>query len=214
MNDYALTENVFLSPTPKGAYYATASSEIEPARSILQGLMSRDTTRNPVPDEIAAWTGETDNLALLYRMERVNWLAGTPEPSTLAVRNLEADMPAALAQISDEGRALLADTQGFPLAQAGFHHEIAEELSLLGAEIANLQHKYDNLIRSNLRLTSAAMGLLDSAGNSQFGAWPLYVGKQQFMLLIEGMPKFDQPAFLQVIWSLCWRYGAIAVDSV
>lgn len=207
MNNYALIENSFLSPTPKGAYYATASPESEPARAVLQGLMRYEVTRTAELDEIAAWTGGTDNLALLYRMERVKWLVGKPETSSLEVRNLETDMPAVLAQLSDEGRALLADTQGFPLAQAGFHHEIAEELALFGAEIANLQQKYGNLIRGNLRLTSAAMGLMDSAGNSQLGAWPLYIGSQQFMLLIEGMPKFDQPAFLQVVWSLCWRYG-------
>jgi hypothetical protein len=207
MNDYALTDNIFLSPTPKGAYYATASPEPEPARAVLQGLMSHDATRIAALDEIAGWSGDPDCLPLLYRMERVNWLAGAAEPAELQVRNMEADMPAALAQLSADGRALLADTQGFPLAQSGFHHEIAEELALFGAEVANLQHKYGSLIRGNLRLASPAMGLLDSAGNSQLGAWPLYVGQQQFMLLVEGMPKFDQPAFLQIVWSLCWRYG-------
>jgi len=207
MNDYSLSENVYLTPTPRGAYYAVAGPEPEPARAVLQGLMSRDCTRKTSMEDLKVWTKETDNLALLYRMERINWVAGQPEPLELGARNLETDMPALLAQLSAEGRALLADTHGFPLAQAGFPHELAEELALFGAEIAILQNKYSSMIRGNLRLASPALGLVDVAGNSQLGAWPLYVGSQQFMLLIEGMPMFDRPAFMQVVWSLCWRYG-------
>ena len=208
MNEYTLSESVFLTPTPKGAYYATASPEPEAARAVLRGLMAREETRPASLDEIGAWTGESDSLPLLYRMERADWLTGATASTMLVVRNLETDMPVVLERLSEEGRALLADTQGFTLAQAGFHHEIAEELALLGAEIANLQFKYNKLIRGNLRLPSAAMGLLDSAGNSQLGIWPLFIGSQQFLLMVQGMPKFDQPAFLQMAWSLCWRYGS------
>jgi len=208
MNDYSLSESIFLTPTPRGAYYATASPEPEAARAVLQGLMSRDTTGPASPEDLQAWTGESDNLALLYRMERINWVAGQAEGQTLAARNLEDDMPRYLAELSAEGRALLADTHGFPLAQAGFAHELSEELALFGAEIAGLQNKYSNMIRGSLRLASPALGLVDAAGNSQLGAWPLYVGSQQFMLIIEGMPMFDRPAFLQLVWGLCWRYGA------
>lgn len=208
MNDYLLSENVFLTPTPRGAYYAVAGPDAEPARAILQGLLSREQTFVASPDDLESWTGDKDCLPLLYHMERIGWIEGKESSISLQARNIENDVPALLAELSEEGKALLADSHGFPLAQAGFAHELAEELALFGAELGALQNKYSALIRGSLRLPTPALGLVDAVGNSQVGAWPLYVGNQQFMLLVEGIPAFDRPAFLQLVWALCWRYGS------
>jgi hypothetical protein len=84
---------------------------------------------------------------------------------------------------------------------------VAEELAIFAAGISAIQDKHSELIRSKLRLGSPAMAVIDSGGNSELGFWPLYIGKQHFMLVISGIPRFDQQAYLHLIWVLCRRYN-------
>ncbi|MEE9356956.1 hypothetical protein [Candidatus Vondammii sp. HM_W22] len=48
---------------------------------------------------------------------------------------------------------------------------------------------------------------MDAAGNSQLGFWPLYFGEQRFVLALNGRPKFNQPAFRDMVWVLAQRYA-------
>jgi hypothetical protein len=140
-------------------------------------------------------------------MEKSKWIAGRAESETLAAQHIEADVPFLLSQLSSNGMALLADHDGFHLVNAGFTQEVAEELAILAAGISTLQDKHSELFKNKLRLGTLAMAVIDSGGNSELGCWPLYIGKHHFMLVISGIPRFDQQAYLHLIWALCKKYN-------
>ena len=207
MADYQLTQDVHIIPTPLGAYCAASNPQPDAARSLILGIMASETTQKVSVETLRQFVGTGDPLQLLYWMEKSKWIAGRAESETLAAQHIETDVPFLLSQLSGDGMALLADHDGFHLVSAGFTQEVAEELAILAAEISTIQNKHSELIRNKLRLGTLAMAVIDSGGNSELGCWPLYIGKHQFMLVISGIPQFNQQAYLHLIWALCKKYS-------
>ncbi len=123
---------------------------------------------------------------------------------------IEALLPPLLAQLSDEGRAILAEKRGLYLGTAGFAHETSEELAALGADLANVHERHSKLLHGNLRLRSDGWGMVNAGGASEIGFWPLYFGEEYFILVVGGMPRFNQEAFTTLLWTLGVRYGSVA----
>ena len=48
---------------------------------------------------------------------------------------------------------------------------------------------------------------MDAAGNSQLGFWPLFIDTQRFALILQGVPRFNQPVFTELVWALSTRYA-------
>jgi hypothetical protein len=109
--------------------------------------------------------------------------------------------------MSENGKVLLADMQGFYIASHGFPHEVAEELSGLSAELASIHERRSGLLMNNLGLVSNAWAIVDVFGNSQIGFWPLFIGKNRFVIAISGVPHFNQPEFVDLVWALSMRYA-------
>ncbi|MCK4841865.1 MAG: hypothetical protein KAT04_08275, partial [Methylococcales bacterium] len=120
---------------------------------------------------------------------------------------LDEILSSILGNISESGKVLLADDQGFYLACNGFPHEVAEELSALSAEIATVHEKRSGLLMNNLGLGSQAWSVIDAFGSSQMGFWPIFIGKTRFVIIISGIPHFNQPDFVTLIWALSIRYA-------
>jgi hypothetical protein len=207
MSDYQLTHDVHIIPTPLGAYCAASNPQPDAARALILGIMASETTQKVSVETLRKFVGDADPLQLLYWMEKSKWISGRAESETLAAQHIETDLPYLLSQLSSEGKALLADHQGFHLVSAGFTQDVAEELAIFAASISTIQDKHAELIRNKLRLGTLAMAVIDSGGNSELGCWPLYIGAQHFMLVVSGIPKFDQQAYLHLIWALCKRYN-------
>lgn len=207
MIEYQLTTDVHIIPTSLGAYYAASNPQPGPARALIFGMMANDEMKPISMGALRRYTGDTDPLPLLYRMENAHWIEGRAESERLATQHIETDVPKLLRQLSGNSKALLTDTQGFYLTNAGFAHEQAEDLAIFAAEIATIQRKQSDLIRGSLRLGVPAMAVVDSGGNSELGFWPLYIGDHQFMLIVSGIPLFDRPAYMHLIWALCLRYN-------
>jgi hypothetical protein len=203
----------FLAATPAGAYLATQQPEVEPARRLLLALLTAESTPALTEAALAGWCGlaADDAAALLARLQKMALVEAFAAPRAPLPGSLEALLPGLLAQLSASGRALLADTQGFYLATAGFPHESAEELSALSADLASLHERHGKLLRNNLGILSSSWALVDAAGNSRVGFWPLFVGKQRFALVIAGLPRLNQPAFVELIGLLSRRYAAVSV---
>ena len=49
--------------------------------------------------------------------------------------------------------------------------------------------------------------IVDMAGNSRVGFWPLFVGDHRFVLALGGLPALNHPALVELVWSLTVRYG-------
>ena len=211
MKQFTLAEGLYVFPSPGGAYYAVSARERNPTRNVLQSLLKMEWTPRLTLEGLKAWSGIEDSeqaLRLLYHAQGLNWVEGFESPLNCRNQPLEQLLPGLLETLSAHGKALLADGQGFYLASHGFAHEVAEELSALSAELANLNERRSGVLAKNLGLGTSAWGVVNASGNSQIGFWPLYVGKHRFTLVVSGLPHFNQPDFVQLIWTLCMRYAA------
>ena len=143
---------------------------------------------------------------VIYHIKKLKFLQGFDQNQFVPEGTIEESLPELLKLLSSDHKALLADGQGFYLAGSGFTHEAAEELSALSGDLASLYTRHQGIIRGNLNIKSGAFALVDAAGYSQLGFWPLYIGDTLFMLVISGVPRLDQKVFVDLIWTLHKRY--------
>lgn len=201
-------DDKYILPTAAGAYYCIASKETEPAKQFLQQLMIANTTAHLDSDTLKHLFADEalDQEQILYHIQELKWLQGFDQSRQLSGSTIEDALPDILEPLSSNGKALLADGQGFYLASTGFTHEASEELSALSGDLSSLYVRHQGIIKGNLNIKSSAFALVDAAGYSQLGFWPLYIGDLLFILVISGVPRFDQDAFVNLIWTLHKRY--------
>jgi len=210
MSSFSLNSNLFINITPRGAYYAVQDNANDVTRSILLKLLmmdeSPDLTDNSVTELCEMELEDASNL--IHRMQTLGLISGQQEIETAPETNLEDMLEELLAALSDSKKVLLAEHSGLYLGASGFPHEAAEGLAAISANLSEVYQRHKRLLRGNLRFNQNAWGLIDAAGNSEVGFWPLYIGYNQFTLVIHGMPQLNRPAFKQLVWSLMRRYGA------
>ena len=201
-------QDKYILPTPAGAYYCISSRETEPAKQFLQRLMTEKETMQLDAETLGhLFKDETINQQqLLQHIDKLKWLQGFDQTIQILPGTIEQALPDILQPLSSDGKALLADDQGLYLASTGFTHEAAEELSALSGDLSSLYVRHQGIIKGNLNIKSSAFSIVDAAGYSQLGFWPIYIGELMFVLVISGAPRFDQVAFVNLIWSLHKRY--------
>jgi hypothetical protein len=214
MASYKLEEGLYLYPTPAGAYYAIASNDTEKSRKFLCTLLGQQQTPKlniANLKQLMNLDSDESCLELLYHCQRLGWIQGISRPLDFPQEPLEKLLPGLLAKLSQSDKALLADNQGFYLASNGFPHEVAEELSALSAEIAVVYNRRSGVLIKNLGLASNAWAVIDASGNSKIGFWPIMIGAQHFHLVVSGVPNFNQPEFVSLIWVLTVRYSKTGI---
>lgn len=201
-------QDKYILPTPAGAYYCISSRETEPAKQFLQKLMAEKETMHLDAETLDhLLKDETNNQQqVLQHIHKLKWLQGFDQAIQILPGTIEEALPEILKLLSSDGKALLADDQGLYLASTGFTHEAAEELSALSGDLSSLYVRHQGIIKGNLNIKSSAFSIVDAAGYSQLGFWPIYIGDLMFVLVISGAPRFDQVAFVNLIWSLHKRY--------
>lgn len=210
MDKYTLVDGLFLYPTPVGSYYAVSSLEEDKSRKFLKRLFLESETPALNIESIKGLMDEQKDekaLELLHHCQKIGWVQGVKDRVENPKGALDEILPPLLANFSEIDKVLLADDQGFYLARSGFPHEVAEELSALSAEIDKIHQKRSGLLKNNLGVGSQAWSIVDPFGCSQIGFWPLHIGGVRFVVVIEGVPHFNQPDFVTLIWALSKRYA-------
>lgn len=210
MSAYSLTEGLYLYPTPAGAYYAACSVETDKPRQFLRALLKHKQTYALNIANLQLLMNQDEEqkcMELLHHCQKLGWIQGLDAVLQYPQGALEEILPEWLSKISEHGKVLLADSQGFYLSSHGFPHETAEELSALSAEIATVHERRSGLLMNNMGLASHAWAVIDAAGNSQVGFWPLFIGNNRFVVAISGIPHFNQPEFVSLVWALSMRYA-------
>ena len=200
----SLQSNLYPRVTPAGAYYAVSSNVPSASRTLLHGLLRASGNETASTDNLLAWA-ETDDadsaLNLLYRLQRLEFLYGDEQPVYQEFSMTDDQLPELLAQLSSVGKALLADANGLYFANAGFHHETAEEVGLMSSEVATLGEKHQLLVKNNLNIHH------NPSGQTELTFFPLYAGKVKLVLVVAGMPDLNKEAFVSLIKVLCNRYA-------
>lgn len=210
MSKYTLTDGLYLYPTPAGAYYAVSSNDIDKPRQFIRQILQQPETQALTIENLEKLTGISDQqkcFELLYRCQKLGWVQGLDAKRNYPSGLLENILPNLLSKMSESGKVLLADMQGFYLASHGFPHEVAEELSALSAELASIHRHRSGVLMNNLGVTSQSWAIVDVFGNSQIGFWPLFIGRNRFVIVISGVPHFNQPELVDLIWTLSVRYS-------
>jgi hypothetical protein len=207
---FRLIPGVYVHPTPGGCYHAIATPVKTPERETIRALLKRNQIPALTMESLQDWSSLANDqqiLALLHRLQSLRWIQGFKETRQCPHQPMETLLPHLLGNLGSLGKALLADNQGFYLATSGFPHEVAEELSALSAELANLHERRAGVLQHNIGIGSSAFGVINAAGNSQLGFWPLYIDNVRFTLVISGMPHLNHPDFVTLTWLLTQRYG-------
>lgn len=206
-DEFIIESGLLLWPTPAGAYYAVQSSKKDAASRYILQLLTQEQT--PVLDEQQLQLLDEDSevaLNKLYHLKNMGHLQVIDTPVLNNTKPLQEILPSLLSALCDDGKAVLADEQGLSLSQVGFAHESAEELSALSANLHVMQERHRKLLQNNLGVYSSGWGLIDAAGNSQIGFWPLFLPADKFTLILSGMPRFNSTSFVSMIACLALRY--------
>jgi hypothetical protein len=211
MSEFKLIDGLYLYPTPAGAYHAVSATDVDKPRRFLKRLLQLPQTPPLTVDELMVLTESDDEskaLELLHHCQKVGWVQGVDTVVEAPKQALEDILPDLLGRISENGKVLLADEQGFYLATSGFPHEVAEELSGLSAELATVHQRRSGLLVNNMGISSYAWAIVDVFGNSEIGFWPVFIGKYRFVIAVSGIPHFNQMEFVTLVWALTIRYTA------
>lgn len=204
-----------LLATPAGAYFAVSANDDDPLRDALFSALARPYAWPPAAEAARAAPGESsesgaapsqETLDRLFELEWIDAAAQDAEPAS--AEPLERLLPELLAALSGEGCALLADHQGLQIAVAGFGERQAQGLAALSSEAISLGLRHRQLMRHSGTRTPAAWAMVDAAGNSQIGVWPLFLGRRWFALVVGGRPLFARQAFLRLVRTLVRRTAA------
>ena len=112
-------------------------------------------------DNLQKMTGINDPqkcFELLHHCQKLSWIQGLESVREYPSDLLENILPALLNKMSESGKVLLADMQGFYLASHGFPHEVAEELSALSADIATIYDRRSGLLTNNMGIAKSCLG--------------------------------------------------------
>lgn len=202
MSQYSLAEGLYLYPTPAGAYYAASSVESDKPRQCLKNILQQQQTPSLTIETLQSLMGHDDEkkcLELLHHCQKLGWIQGVNSARNYPSGALENILPQLLSSLSENGKVLLADQEGFYLVSSGFPHEVAE--------ISTVHDRRSGLLRNNMGLGSNAWAVVDVFGNSHVGFWPLFIGKNRFVIAISSIPHFNQPDFVSLVWSLSIRYA-------
>lgn len=209
MAEFKLVKGLYLYPTPTGAYQAVSSPAADLSRRLIHRLLQMEATPALTEQELLTLTEMADiqkALEILHHCQKLGWVQGIDKPVALPVGALEDTLPVLLGKLTEQGKVLLADEQGFYLASSGFPHEVAEELSALSADLATVHKRRSGLLYNNMGVASHAWAIVDAFGNSQIGFWPIFIGSHRFVIVMAGVPHFNQAEFVTLVWALSKRY--------
>lgn len=201
------SEQLYFEVTPTGAYYATMSQEPDAQRALLLQLLSSDTAVPYLPALLTKLTGLEADAArdLLKQMQADSMIKLSNRPPKMITGTLEQILPDLIDPLGD-GKVLLSDEQGFCLAHQGFTSDEADAVSGLAADLLMLQERHERLINSHLGLWASSWALVNSVGQSDLGFWAMYIGREKFLLVVEGVPFLNRQPFVDLSSVLIRRY--------
>ena len=197
--------DLYLGVTPAGAYHASAAATASTERQLLRRLLAATETPRVGDVPWQSWLDLDDPTELLLRMESLGWLWGLDTVQRPPAGSLEQLLPELLPALSSHGQALLADHQGLQIGYAGFDDDQAQAIAAISSDAIALSFRYSRILGIDEERGPGACGVIDAAGHSQIGIWPLFCGNQWFGLAIAGRPRLNHPDFQRLVWALNQR---------
>ena len=208
--EYELAGDLYILPTPAGAYFAISSPEDTRVRRLLLALL-RYRSSPHVDTGFLCRCLDTDDeqeaLEVLHRAQSLAWIEGYTEIRDVPGLGVGQELHQLLPRLSSVGKGLIIDWNGLSLARCGIDEATANTLAALGADLIGVQERHAERMHEHLGQASHGWAAVDAYGSSRIGAWPLYVGDKRMLLVLLGEPRLNDPSFLALVWLLIENYG-------
>ncbi len=198
----------FIKITSSGAYYATLDDEPDPSRALLLQFLMAEASF-PYSDKLVAeLSGEEPQEAknLFVSLLERGFVEMVPKPVVLINQSIERTLPDLLPRLSSKEKAILSDDQGFCLGNVGYEEAHAEQIAALSGDILSLHQRHKKLLNQELKLMGESWAMVDPLGQSQLGFWVFQFSQKRFVLTLEGIPRFNDEAFIYLVSALARRY--------
>jgi len=209
-DEFELAGDLYILPTPAGAYFAVSSMEDTRIRRLLLALL-RYRSSPHVDTEFICRCLETDDeqeaLEVLHRAQSLAWIEGYTQVRDVPALGVGQELHQLLPRLSSVGKGLIIDWNGLSLARCGIDEAAADTLAALGADLVGVQERHAERMAEHLGQASHGWAAVDAYGSSRIGAWPLYIGDKRILLVLLGEPRLNNPAFLALVWLLIENYG-------
>ncbi len=207
---YELADDLYILPTPAGAYFAVSSLEKSRVRRLLLALL-RDRSSPHVTTQFLCECLETDDeqeaLEVLHRAQSLAWVEGYEQARDLPALGVGKEINQLVPRLSSVGKGLIIDWNGLSLSRCGISEETADTLAALGADLIGVQERHAARLARHFGQASHGWAAVDAYGSSRIGAWPLYIGEKRVLLVLLGEPRLNDPSFLALVWLLIESYG-------
>ncbi len=200
----------YLYSTPAGAFYLAQDNAENWRKEVLQKLFLNKSSIELTSENLSSLfeTNDKEDLALkIEKCKKQHLIQVVDTKIEIPSGDFEHNLNNIIRVFSHNETALLSDSLGLCIANYGFPIEMLEEISVLSADIAIMHKRRALNINKKLGLNSQAWSIVDPSGNSNLGFWPINIGKEVFVLVIEGAPFFNQPAMVTLVWMLYLRFG-------
>ena len=207
---YELAGNLYVLPTPAGAYHAVSTPEDSRVRRLLLALL-RHRSSPRIDTGFLCQCLDTDNeqeaLEVLHRAQSLAWIEGYAEVRDVPGLGVGKELHQLLPQLSSIGKSLIVDWNGLSLASCGIDDATADTLAALSADLIGVQERHADRMTRHLGQPSHGWAAVDAYGCSRIGAWPLYIGEKRMLLVLLGEPRLNDSSFLALVWLLIENYG-------
>ncbi len=208
--EFALAGDLFILPTPAGAFFAVSSTDESRVRRLLLALLTYRSSPHVDAEFLCQCLGTDDEqeaLEILHRAQSLGWIEGYTEVRDVPALGVGQELHQLLPQLSSVGKGLLIDWNGLSLASCGIDEQTADTLAALGADLIGVQERHAARMAEHLGQSTHGWAAVDAYGSSRIGAWPLYIGDTRVLLVLLGEPRLNDPSFLALVWLLIENYG-------
>lgn len=207
---YELVGDLYVLPTPAGAYHAVSTPDDSRVRRLLLALLRHRSSPHVDVESLRQWldTGdEQEALEILHRAQTLAWIEGYEELRDVPGLGVGKELHQLLPRLSSVGQGMIVDWNGLSLASCGIDAETADTLAALSADLIGVQERHAERLTQSLGQAVHGWAAVDAYGSSRIGAWPLFVADKRMLLVLLGEPRLNDPSFLALAWVLINNYG-------
>ena len=160
--EYELAGDLYILPTPAGAYFAVSSPDDSRVRRLLLALL-RYRSSPHVDTEFLCRCLNTDDdqeaLEVLHRAQSLAWIEGYTQVRDVPGLGVGQELHQLLPQLSSVGKGLVIDWNGLSLARCGIDEATAATLAALGADLIGVQERHAERMAEHLGQASHGWAL-------------------------------------------------------
>ena len=202
-------DNPHLLPTNKAIYESLMCIQEQPFEKMIKRLLSEPKSSILDQKYLLNWL-QTDDpkeaVSVFKEMRGLGLLKGSKVQSSLLDLASDEALKACVSELSDDA-CMVANDQGFHLANVGFAKDHADELAAVAAELHSFHIKRVQRLVSQGVASSDTWSILGHHSSSGLSFRPLHTDHQNFILINKGPAKFNNKGLLNLARILMNKYN-------